>query len=33
MCSLWEKYVTQYLQYKLIYDDLNVCIAVFYDFY
>jgi len=32
MCSLWEKYVRQYLLYKLAYDDLNVCIAVVYDF-
>jgi len=29
MFSLWEKYVTQYLLYKLIYVDLNACMAVF----
>jgi len=32
MCSFWEKYVTQYLLYELIYDDLNACMAVVYDF-
>jgi len=32
MFSLWEKYVTQYLLDKLIYDDLNACMAVVYDF-
>jgi len=32
MFSFWEKYATQYLLYKLIYDDLIVCMAVIYDF-
>jgi len=32
MISLWEKYVTYYLLYKLIYNDLNACMAVVYDF-
>jgi len=32
MISLWEKYVTYYLLYKLIYDYLNACMVVVYDF-
>jgi len=32
MISLWEKYVAYYLLYELIYDDLNPCMAVVYDF-
>ena len=32
ICGLWEKYVTQYLLYKLIYGNLNACMAVVYDF-
>jgi len=32
MCSLWKKYVTQYLLYNLIYDDLNACMDMVYDF-
>jgi len=32
MFSFWEKYVTQYLFYKLNYDDLIACMAVVYDF-
>jgi len=31
MISLWGKYVTQYLLYKLIYDDFIACMAVVYE--